>query len=161
MTIYCPAKKQLASTLLEKCHQELQSKINVHMKVATSCLTSNVWSNIKNGSIMSYMAVLKDCCLFLELCQQGSKDMTTNSLIGTSATSFATMWHINNICRHSDRQHFHKQEGMEAAAGGVPILILPWLIFSWTASPCQGHYCSIQYKDKQQRGGNVSNRLPL
>ena len=66
MTIYCPAKKQLASTLLEKCHQELQSKVNVHMKVATSCFTSDVWSNIKNGSIMNYMAVSKDCCLFLE-----------------------------------------------------------------------------------------------
>ena len=43
------------------------------MKVATSCLTSNVWSNIKNGSIMikngsimSHMVVSKDCCLFLE-----------------------------------------------------------------------------------------------
>ena len=66
MTIYCPAKKQLASTLLDKCHQELQSKDNMHMKGATSCLTSDVWSNIKNGSIMSYMAVSKDCCLFLE-----------------------------------------------------------------------------------------------
>ena len=58
--------KQLAPTLLEKCHPELQSKVNVHMKVATSCLTSNVWSNIKSYSIMSYMEVSKDCCLFLE-----------------------------------------------------------------------------------------------
>ena len=66
MTIYCPAKKQLASTLIEKCHQELQSKVNVHMKVATSCLTSNVQSNIKNDSIMNYMAVSMDCYLFLE-----------------------------------------------------------------------------------------------
>ena len=61
-----PSQKQLASTLLDKCHQELQSKDNMHMKGATSCLTSDVWSNIKNGSIMSYMAVSKDCCLFLE-----------------------------------------------------------------------------------------------
>ena len=98
---------------------------------------------------------------FWNLCQQGSKDMTTNSLLGTSVTSFATTWHINNICRHSDRQHFHKQEGMEAVAWGAPILILPWLLFSWTASPCQGHYCSIQYTEEQQRGGNISNRLPL
>ena len=37
------------------------------MKGATTCLTSDVWSNIKNGSIMIYMVVPKDCCLFLEL----------------------------------------------------------------------------------------------
>jgi Protein of unknown function (DUF 659) len=61
-----PSQKQLAPTLLEKCHQELQSKVNVHMKGATSCLTSVVWSNIKNGSIMNYMVVSKDCRLFLE-----------------------------------------------------------------------------------------------
>jgi Protein of unknown function (DUF 659) len=61
-----PSQKQLASTLLNKCHQELQSKVNLQMKSATSCLTSDVWSNIKNDSIMKYMAVSKDCCLFLK-----------------------------------------------------------------------------------------------
>ena len=50
---------------------------------------------------------------------------------------------------------------MEAVAGGVPILILPWLLFSWTASPCKGPHCSHQYKEVQQRDGNLSNRLPL
>ena len=62
-----PIQKQFASAILDKCHQELQSKGNVHTKGATSCLTSDVWSNIMNFSIMSYMAVSKDCCLFLEL----------------------------------------------------------------------------------------------
>ena len=38
---------------------------------------------------------------FWSLCQQGSKDTTINSLLGSSATLFATTWHINNICRHS------------------------------------------------------------
>ena len=38
---------------------------------------------------------------FCSLCQQGSKDMITNSLLGTSVTSFATTWHINDIFRHS------------------------------------------------------------
>ena len=61
-----PSQNHLASTLLDKCHQELQSKVNVHMKGATSCLTSDVWSKIKNDSIMIYMAVSKDCYLFLE-----------------------------------------------------------------------------------------------
>jgi hypothetical protein len=60
-----PSQKQLTSTPLDKCNQELQSKVNVHMKGATSCLTSDVWSNIKNDSIMNSMAVSKDCCLFL------------------------------------------------------------------------------------------------
>jgi hypothetical protein len=55
-----PSIKQLASTLLNKCHQDLQSKVNVHMKSATTCLTSDVWSDIKNDSIMIYMAVSKE-----------------------------------------------------------------------------------------------------
>ena len=61
-----PSQKQLASTLLDKCHQELQSKVNLHMKGVTFCLTCDVWSNIKSYSIMSYMEVSKDWCLFLE-----------------------------------------------------------------------------------------------
>ena len=61
-----PSCRQCASTLLDKCHQELQNKVNVHMKVATSCLTSDVWSNIKNDFILIYVAVSKDCCQFLE-----------------------------------------------------------------------------------------------
>ena len=56
-----PSQKQLASTLLNKCHQELQSKVNLHIKGATFCLTSDVWSNIKNYSILNYMVVSKDC----------------------------------------------------------------------------------------------------
>ena len=60
-----PSQKQLPSTLLNKCHQELQSKFNLHMKDATFCLTSDVWSSIKNYYILNYMAVSKDCCLFL------------------------------------------------------------------------------------------------
>jgi Protein of unknown function (DUF 659) len=66
-----PSHKQLASTLLNKCHQDLQSKVNVHMKGTKSCLTSDVWSNIKNDSTMNYMAVSKDCCLFLEFMSTG------------------------------------------------------------------------------------------
>ena len=61
-----PSCRQCASTLLDKCHQELQNKVNVHMKVATSCLTSDVWSNIKNDFILIYMAVSKGYCQFLE-----------------------------------------------------------------------------------------------
>ena len=56
-----PSQKQLPSTLLNKCHQELQSKVNLHMKGATLCLTSDVWSNMKNYSILNYMVVSKDC----------------------------------------------------------------------------------------------------
>ena len=61
-----PSQKQIASILLDKSHMELQSKVHMCMKGATSCLTSDVWSDIKNDSIMIYMAVSKDCCLFLE-----------------------------------------------------------------------------------------------
>jgi hypothetical protein len=37
---------------------------------------------------------------------------------------------------------------MEAVAGGVPTLLLPWLLFSWTTSPCQGDHHSHQNKEE-------------
>ena len=66
-----PRQKQFAPTLLNKCHQELQSKVNVHMKGAISCLISGVWANIKDDSIMNYMTVSKEVCLFLESVSTG------------------------------------------------------------------------------------------
>jgi hypothetical protein len=45
-----PSQKQHTPTLLDKCHQEVQSKLNLQMKGATFCLTCDVWSKIKSYS---------------------------------------------------------------------------------------------------------------
>ena len=138
MTIYCPAKKQLASTLIEKCHQELQSKVNVHMKVATSCLTSDDWFNIKNGSIMNYMAVSKDWCLFLELVstrQQGldhqfiARDISciiqhyiSTTFAGTVTNNTSTTRRYRCCCRRSS----HPDTSMAA-------VVMDWISLSRTS----------------------------
>ena len=68
-----PNRKQLAGVLLENCHKDLQSKVNERMMGATSCLTSDAWTNIKNDSVMNYMAVSPDCSLFLESVSTGQQ----------------------------------------------------------------------------------------
>lgn len=43
-----PTRKQLATSLLDKCHEDLKEKIDVRMKGSVTCLTTDGWSNIKN-----------------------------------------------------------------------------------------------------------------
>jgi hypothetical protein len=45
----------------------------MRMMGATSCLTSDAWTNIKNDSVMNYMAVSPDCSLFLESVSTGQQ----------------------------------------------------------------------------------------
>jgi hypothetical protein len=68
-----PNRKQLATTLLDQCHQELKTKVDQHMKNATACLTTDGWSNINNEAVVNYMAVSPGCSLYLEAVQTGQQ----------------------------------------------------------------------------------------
>jgi hypothetical protein len=73
----CPDKsllsshKQFSSTLLDKCHAELLSKVDLRLNGATVCLTTVAWSNIKNDYVINYMAVSLACSLFFESMSSG------------------------------------------------------------------------------------------
>jgi hypothetical protein len=60
------SRKQFGSTLLDKCHVELLSKVNLRLSGATVCLTTDAWSNIKNDYVINYMLVSSACSLFFE-----------------------------------------------------------------------------------------------
>ena len=68
-----PSRKQLGTTLLDKCHSCLETKVNAKMNGMTSCLTTDGWTNIKNDAIVNYMAVSPGCCLFLESVPTGQQ----------------------------------------------------------------------------------------
>jgi Protein of unknown function (DUF 659)/hAT family C-terminal dimerisation region len=68
-----PNRKQLATTLLDKCHQKLMAKVDARLKCATACLTTDGWSNIKNDPVVNYMAVSPECSLFLESVSTGQQ----------------------------------------------------------------------------------------
>jgi hypothetical protein len=61
-----PTRRQLASTLLTKCYKEVESKVEEQMSGGRFCLISDAWSNVKNDSIINYMAVSPENCFFLE-----------------------------------------------------------------------------------------------
>ena len=66
-----PNRKQLSSTLLDKCHQQVLTKIKIRMKGLTCCLTTDGWSNVKNDPVVNYMAVSPVCSFFLESVMTG------------------------------------------------------------------------------------------
>jgi hypothetical protein len=68
-----PNRRQMGTTLLDKCHQELKTKVDARMKDSTSCLTTDGWSNVKNDPVVNYMAVSPECCLYLEAVQTGQQ----------------------------------------------------------------------------------------
>jgi Protein of unknown function (DUF 659) len=68
-----PRRKQLSSNLLDSCHEGLQSKVDNLMNGATVCLITDAWSNVKNDSVINYIAVSPDCSLFLESVSAGQQ----------------------------------------------------------------------------------------
>jgi Protein of unknown function (DUF 659) len=69
-----PRRKQLATTLLDQCYAELLAKVNTRMLGAIMFLTTDAWTNIKNDSIVNYMAVAPDSCIFLESMSTGQQE---------------------------------------------------------------------------------------
>jgi hypothetical protein len=62
-----PNKRQLVTSLLDACHEDVKTKVAKGMIGATSCLISDGWSNVNNNAIINYMAVSPEFALFLEL----------------------------------------------------------------------------------------------
>jgi hypothetical protein len=61
-----PTRKQLATTLLHKCYNELRERVEKQLRGKTVCMTNDSWSNVKNDPIMNFMAASPACTLFLE-----------------------------------------------------------------------------------------------
>jgi hypothetical protein len=68
-----PSRKQLGSILLDKCHAEVLSKVDLRLSGATVCLTTDAWSNIKNDFVINYMVVSPTCSLFFESMSTGQQ----------------------------------------------------------------------------------------
>ncbi|KAH9272026.1 hypothetical protein BASA83_005613 [Batrachochytrium salamandrivorans] len=63
---FLPNRRQLSSTLLYKCHQEVVAKVDTRMKGSTCCLTTDGWSNINDDPVVNYMAMSPEFSFFLE-----------------------------------------------------------------------------------------------
>jgi hypothetical protein len=61
-----PNRRQLATSLLDVCHEDVKTKVAKGMIGATSCLINDGWSNVNNDAIINYMAVSPESALFLE-----------------------------------------------------------------------------------------------
>jgi hypothetical protein len=61
-----PNKRQLATSLLDACHEDVKTKVTKGMIGAISCLISDGWSNVNNNAIINYMATSPEFALFLE-----------------------------------------------------------------------------------------------
>jgi hypothetical protein len=61
-----PNRRQLATSLLDACHEDVKTKVVKGMIGATSCLINDGLSNINNDAIINYMAVSPEFALFLE-----------------------------------------------------------------------------------------------
>jgi len=64
--VLLPNRRQLATFLLDTCHEDVKTKVAKGMIGATSCLISNGWSNVNNNAIINYMAASPEFALFLE-----------------------------------------------------------------------------------------------
>ena len=90
MTIYCPAKNSLPLHFLTNITRS--SKVSSMCTLRVQHLALQVMSGPKSrmAPLWATWQCQRTAVCFWSLCQHGSKDMTTNSLLGTSATSFAT-----------------------------------------------------------------------
>ncbi|KAH9276817.1 hypothetical protein BASA83_000328 [Batrachochytrium salamandrivorans] len=68
-----PNKRQLSSTLLNECHQEVVAKVDKRMKGSTCCLTTDGWSNINDDPVVNYMAVSPEFSFFLKSVSTGQQ----------------------------------------------------------------------------------------
>ncbi|KAH6569979.1 hypothetical protein BASA60_008002 [Batrachochytrium salamandrivorans] len=75
-----PNKRQLSSTLLNECHQEVVAKVDTRMKSSTCCLTTDGWSNINDDPVVNYMAVSPEFSFFFSSrCRRANRDTATST----------------------------------------------------------------------------------
>jgi len=68
-----PNRRQLTTSLLDVCHEDVKTKVAKGMIGATSYLISDDWSNVNNDAIINYMAVSPESALFLESVSTGQQ----------------------------------------------------------------------------------------
>ncbi|KAH6569680.1 hypothetical protein BASA50_002124 [Batrachochytrium salamandrivorans] len=75
LIIVLPDRKKLGGALLDSCYAKVKSVVDNHteeMKL-NACLTSDVWSNIKNEPIVNYMLISDSSAFFLESVSTGKQ----------------------------------------------------------------------------------------
>jgi hypothetical protein len=68
-----PNRRQLATSLLDACHEDVKTKVAKGMIGATSCLIGDGWSNVNNDAIINYMVTSPEFALFLESVSTGQQ----------------------------------------------------------------------------------------
>jgi hypothetical protein len=68
-----PNRRQLKTSLLNACHEDVKTKVAKGMIGATSCLISDGWWNVNNDAIINYMATSLEFALFLESVSTGQQ----------------------------------------------------------------------------------------
>jgi hypothetical protein len=68
-----PSRKQLATNLLDACHEDVKSKVAKSMNGANVCLITDGWSNVRNDAIINYMAASPNFTVFLESVSTGQQ----------------------------------------------------------------------------------------
>jgi hypothetical protein len=61
-----PNRRQLATSVLNACHEDVKTKVVKGMIGVTSYLISDGWSNVNNDAIINYMVASPELALFLE-----------------------------------------------------------------------------------------------
>jgi hypothetical protein len=62
-----PNRRQLATSLLDTCHEDVKTKVAKGMIGAASFLISDGWSNVNNDAIIKYIAASPEFAMFLFL----------------------------------------------------------------------------------------------
>ena len=75
-------------SLLEKCFNNAKSKVEDQTKGAHFCLISDGWSNIKNNTVVNYMAISPEFLVFLELVSTGQQVHTYQCITNNIACVF-------------------------------------------------------------------------
>jgi hypothetical protein len=68
-----PDRRKLASGLLDKCYDDIKSRVDARMFNAIACITTDGWTNIKNDPVVNYMATSSNFCFFLESVYTGQQ----------------------------------------------------------------------------------------
>ena len=68
-----PNRKKLASMLLDKCYTDIKGWVDDRLEKAVVCITTDGCTNIKNDTVVNYMATSPEFSIFLESISTGKQ----------------------------------------------------------------------------------------
>jgi hypothetical protein len=145
-----PNRRQLATSLLDACHEDVKTKVTKGMIGATSYLINDGRSNVNNDAIINYMAASPEFALFLEsvsTCQQGHDHKFIADDIERVIREHPSTIFAGAVTDYT----FYEQEGVGLIADYLPITLLLGVLFPWPSSIRQGHVCGDEDKKKSAK----------